>query len=63
MARQLREDPRYTAIPIIVATADAYALDAEWRIRDIGVPILLKPFTIGELERHIEAGQEGEAAS
>ena len=50
MAQELRADPRYASIPIVVATANADALDGARKVlRDIGVPILLKPFTLEEL--------------
>lgn len=47
MARQLRGDSRLASIPVVVCTANADALDGERQtLRDIGVPILLKPFSI-----------------
>jgi two-component system response regulator VicR len=50
MARQLREEQRYRNIPIVVATARADALDGARRhLRDLGVPVLLKPFTIEQI--------------
>jgi CheY-like chemotaxis protein len=51
MAKQLRADERYAAIPIVVATANAEALDGTRPLLDeIDVPILLKPFTVEELD-------------
>jgi DNA-binding response OmpR family regulator len=51
MAQALRADDRYSAIPIVVATANADALEgARELLHEIGVPILLKPFTLEELE-------------
>ena len=50
MAKELRADARYAAIPIVVATANADALDGARRtLEEIGVPILLKPFSLQEL--------------
>jgi CheY-like chemotaxis protein len=50
MAQELRSDERYAAIPIVVATADASALDgARQMLGEIDVPVLLKPFTIEDL--------------
>jgi two-component system, OmpR family, response regulator VicR len=50
-AVQLRSDARLADIPIVVCTANADALDgARQQLRDIGVPILLKPFTIKAIE-------------
>ena len=50
MARQLREDPMYATIPIVVATAKADALHGEREnLRKLGVPVLLKPFTLEEI--------------
>jgi CheY-like chemotaxis protein len=56
MAQELRRDERYAAIPIVVATANADALDgAREALRAIGVPILLKPFTVEELGESLSA--------
>ena len=56
MAQELRADQRYRSIPIVVATANANALDGAREIlSDIGVPILLKPFTIEELAASLAA--------
>jgi CheY-like chemotaxis protein len=50
MAQELRSDGRYRSIPIVVATANATALDGAREIlSEIGVPVLLKPFTVEEL--------------
>jgi CheY-like chemotaxis protein len=55
MAKELRADAQYAAIPIVVATARAEALDgAGQTLRDIGVPVLLKPFTIDQLGAALE---------
>jgi CheY-like chemotaxis protein len=51
MARQLREDAHLAAIPIVVCTANAEALDGQRTILEaIGVPVLLKPFTADEID-------------
>jgi CheY-like chemotaxis protein len=51
MAVQLRSDARLANIPIVVCTANVNALDgARKQLRDIGVPILLKPFSIEAIE-------------
>jgi DNA-binding response OmpR family regulator len=56
MAQALRADDRYSAIPIVVATANADALDgARELLHEIGVPILLKPFTLEELEASLSS--------
>jgi CheY-like chemotaxis protein len=56
MAQELRADERYRSIPIVVATANADALDgARKALAEIGVPILLKPFTIEELAASLAA--------
>jgi two-component system, OmpR family, phosphate regulon response regulator PhoB len=58
MAKELRADERYAAIPIVVATANADALDGSRQALDeIGVPILLKPFTVEELGTSLAADQ------
>jgi chemosensory pili system protein ChpA (sensor histidine kinase/response regulator) len=55
MAKALRADDRYAAIPIVVATANANALDgARQTLRDIGVPVLLKPFSVEDLRESLE---------
>jgi CheY-like chemotaxis protein len=47
MAIQLRSDNRLANIPIVVCTGNADALDeARKRLRDFGVPTLLKPVSI-----------------
>jgi CheY-like chemotaxis protein len=57
MAQELRSDESFAAIPIVVCTANAAALDGERRtLQAIGVPILLKPFTIEELEGALGIG-------
>ena len=59
MAQELRADERYRSIPIVVATANADALNgARKTLKDIGVPILLKPFTLEELAASL-AGHRG----
>ena len=59
MAKELRADTRYAAIPIVVATANADALDgARAVLEEIGVPILLKPFTVEELDASLAADRE-----
>jgi CheY-like chemotaxis protein len=56
MAVQLRGDERMAAIPIVVCTANAEALDGERQtLRDIGVPILLKPLDIETLDGLLSA--------
>jgi CheY-like chemotaxis protein len=55
MAQELRSDERYAAIPIVVATARVEALDGEAAtLRKIGVPILIKPFSVDELRESLE---------
>jgi CheY-like chemotaxis protein len=55
-AVQLRSDARLANIPIVVCTANAEALDgARQQLRDIGVPILLKPFSIKAIEDVLSA--------
>ena len=50
MALQLRADEELAAIPLVVCTGDASALVGTARIlREIGVPVLLKPFTLADL--------------
>ena len=50
-AVQLRSDARLADVPIVVCTANADALDgARQQLRDIGVPILLKPFSLTAIE-------------
>ena len=54
MAQELRRDERYASIPIVVAP-HAEALDgATATLRQIGVPILLKPFTFDEFHASLE---------
>ena len=61
MARQLRSDERTAAIPIVVCTANAEALDGQRRVLDaIGVPVLLKPFTADEIDAALQAPTPGE---
>jgi two-component system phosphate regulon response regulator PhoB len=63
MAKELRADERYAAIPIVVATANADALDGSRQTLDeIGVPILLKPFSVEELGTSL-AADEGAAVN
>ena len=51
MAVQLRSDARLAHIPIVVCSANADALDTSRKqLRDIGVPMLLKPFSIQAIE-------------
>jgi two-component system, OmpR family, response regulator VicR len=51
MAIQLRSDARLANIPILVCTADRVALDgARRRLKDIGVPALLKPVSIEAID-------------
>ena len=51
MAVQLRSDARLANIPIVVCTANAEALDgARKQLRDIGVPMLLKPGSIQTID-------------
>jgi CheY-like chemotaxis protein len=58
MAQELRSDERYAAIPIVVATADASALDgARQTLGEIDVPVLLKPFTIEDLAAVLKSDQ------
>ena len=55
MARQLRGDSRFANIPVVVCTANAEALDGERQtLRDIGVPIILKPFSIDTIADILE---------
>lgn len=55
MAIQLRSDSRMATIPIVICTANAEALDGHRQtMRDIGVPMVLKPIdmdTLSELLR------------
>jgi DNA-binding response OmpR family regulator len=60
MAKELRNDRTFAAIPIIVCTADTNALgDARNTLRNLGVPVILKPFTVEELDRHLGGGPAG----
>lgn len=62
MAHELRADARYAAIPIVVATANAAALDgARQELDAIGVPTLLKPFTVEELSSSLQPPEPGGA--
>ena len=50
-AVQLRSDARLANIPIVVCTANAEALDgARRQLRDLGVPMLLKPVSIETID-------------
>jgi CheY-like chemotaxis protein len=50
MAVQLRDDARLANIPIVVCTGNPDALDGARRtLHDVGVPMLLKPFSIDEI--------------
>jgi two-component system, OmpR family, response regulator VicR len=61
MAVQLREDERLAAIPIIVCTANAEALDGKRRtLGDIGVPMLLKPIDIETLDTLLSSPPSGD---
>ena len=61
MAKELRADERYASIPIVVATANADALDGSRQtLEEIGVPILLKPFTVEELGTSLAADERTE---
>jgi CheY-like chemotaxis protein len=56
MARELRSDARFIAVPIVVCTASAEALDGERAVLEaIGVPVLLKPFTSDEIDAVLHA--------
>ena len=56
MAVQLRGDSRLANIPIVVCTGNPDALDGARRtLEDVGVPLLLKPFTIEEIEGVLSA--------
>jgi CheY-like chemotaxis protein len=56
-AMQLRSDPRFAAIPIVICTADAEALDgARQQLEQIGVPMLLKPFSVTTIEKVLNGG-------
>lgn len=56
MARQLREDARMTAIPMVVCTANAESLNGERRtLEEMGVPVLLKPFTPDQIDALLQA--------
>ena len=61
MARELRADEQYSAIPIVVATANADAIDgARQLLKELGVPVLLKPFSLEELAGClVSAGKTG----
>jgi CheY-like chemotaxis protein len=62
MAKELRADTEYAAIPIVVATANADALDgARTTLKEINVPILLKPFSLQELGSCLAAPVKGDA--
>lgn len=55
MARQLREDQRLAAIPIVVCTANADALNGERStLEELDVPVLLKPFTTDEIDAALQ---------
>lgn len=57
MAQELRADPEYATIPIMVCTADASALDGVRALLSaIGVPILLKPVGVDELAEVLDEG-------
>lgn len=56
MAIQLRGDSRMAATPIIVCTASAEALDGHRQtLRDIGVPMVLKPMDMDTLAELLNA--------
>ena len=56
MAVQLRDDARLANIPIVVCTGNPDALGAARpTLDDIGVPVLLKPFTIDEIDSALSA--------
>ena len=56
MATQLRDDARLANIPIVVCTGNPDALDgARVTLHDLGVPMLIKPFTIDEIETALSA--------
>ena len=62
MALQLRADAHFAAIPIVVCTGDASALyEAAATLREIDVPVLLKPFTVADLGAAIDGRAEGTA--
>jgi CheY-like chemotaxis protein len=50
MAQELRSDSRYRSMPIVVATANAGALDgARGTLEALRVPLLIQPFTVEQL--------------
>jgi DNA-binding response OmpR family regulator len=56
MATQLRDDARLANIPIVVCTGNPDALDgARVTLHDLGVPMLIKPFSIDEIETALSA--------
>ena len=56
MARQLRQVQRFARIPIVICTANAEALYRHrTMLRDIRVPVLLKPFTVGQIDQALRA--------
>jgi two-component system response regulator VicR len=59
-AVQLRSDARLANTPIVVCTANADALDGSRKqLEDIGVPMLLKPFSIATLEEILRSPVQG----
>jgi CheY-like chemotaxis protein len=61
--QQLKAFPPTAAIPLILCTADAHALCAqEDLLRDAGVRVVLKPFTIDALLQTIRQALQGTRA-
>jgi CheY-like chemotaxis protein len=50
MAKELRQDLQFAAIPIVVCTANAGALEgARQTLSELDVPVVLKPFSVEQL--------------
>jgi two-component system sensor histidine kinase ChiS len=53
---EVREDPELRELPIILATGAADGIDSlRERLKPLNVPVLIKPFPLAGLEKHIQA--------
>lgn len=60
---QLRRDPRTSKVPIILCTGAAEAVrPLIRRLDELGVPVVLKPFEIRELEETLRSALEATGA-
>jgi two-component system sensor histidine kinase ChiS len=53
---EVRQDPELRDLPIILATGAADGIDSlRERLKPLNVPVLIKPFPLATLEKHLQA--------